>query len=53
MIDCDLYHFLDGDMEAVNSYYGEYMSSYSWAAATEAYMTWKARLEGAKDSENP
>lgn len=35
---CDLYSFLDGDIDAVNSYKGEYMSSYSWAALTEAYI---------------
>ena len=38
MLDCDLYHFLDGDIDAVNSFRGEYMSSYSWASLTEAYM---------------
>ena len=27
LIDCDLYHFLEGDEEAVNAYFGEYMSS--------------------------
>ena len=37
-IDCDMYRFFDGDPEAVNSYRGEYMSSYSWASLTEAYM---------------
>ena len=30
-IDCDYYHMLEGDMEAVNSYQGEYMSQYPWA----------------------
>ncbi len=35
---CDLYRFFEGDMEAVNTYRGEYMSSYSWASITEAYM---------------
>ena len=38
-IDCDLYRFLDGDEEAVNSYFGEYMSQYTWAADTEARLT--------------
>lgn len=38
LLDCDLYKFFDGDIEAVNSYRGEYMSSYSWASLTEAYM---------------
>ncbi|MBQ8305396.1 MAG: response regulator [Blautia sp.] len=38
MLDCDLYHFLAGDIDAVNSFRGEYMSSYAWASLTEAYM---------------
>ncbi len=38
-MDCDLFRFLKGDPEAVNSYRGEYMSSYSWASLTEAFMT--------------
>ena len=36
--DCDLYRFFEGDTAAVNAYRGEYMSSYSWASLTEAYM---------------
>ena len=36
---CDLYQFLSGDIDAVNAYHGEYMSSYPWANITEAYMT--------------
>lgn len=38
-IDCDLYRFLRGDAAAIKAYRGEYMSSYSWASVTEAYMT--------------
>ena len=30
-VDCDLYHYLEGDPEAVNAYHGEYMIDYSWA----------------------
>lgn len=37
--DCDLYRFYDGDAQTVNSYRGEYLSEYSWANMTEAYMT--------------
>lgn len=33
-IDCDYYRMLDGDMNAVNSFRGEYMSQYSWAELT-------------------
>ena len=36
--ECDLYNFFNGDISAINSYRGEYMSSYSWASLTEAYM---------------
>ena len=39
MVDCDLYRFQKRDPEALKSYRGEYMSSYSWSAPTEAYMT--------------
>ena len=38
-VDCDMYRFLNGDVDAVNSYRGEYMSNYSWASLTEAYVT--------------
>ena len=37
--DCDLYRFLDDDPEAVDSFRGEYMSSYSWASETEGFLT--------------
>lgn len=33
-IDCDYYRMLDGDMQAVNAYQGEYMNQYSWAELT-------------------
>ena len=38
LIDCDLYRFLKGDVEAVNAYRGEYMAQYSWATMTEALL---------------
>ena len=31
LLDCDLYRFLKGDLEAVNAYRGEYMRDYPWA----------------------
>ena len=37
-LDCDAYRFFSGDEEMVNSYRGEYMSSYTWASVMEAYM---------------
>ena len=38
MVDCDYYHMLEGDMNAVNSYYGEYMTQFSWAELTGARL---------------
>lgn len=37
--ECDLYQFLKGDSEAVNSFRGKYMESYSWADHMEGYLT--------------
>lgn len=39
LIDCDMYRFLDGDEDAVNAYFGEFMSQYAWASAMEAQLT--------------
>ena len=39
LIDCDMYRFLDGDMDAINAYRGEYMNQYSWSNLSEAYAT--------------
>ncbi len=36
--DCDYYDFLKGDIRAVNSYAGEYMSNYSWAEFTTGFL---------------
>ena len=33
-VDCDYYRMLDGDMDALNAYKGEYMKQYSWAEMT-------------------
>lgn len=30
-VDCDLYRTLEGDVDALNSFHGEYMIEYSWA----------------------
>ena len=35
---CDLYEFLKGSVDAVNSYAGEYMNNYSWAELTNARL---------------
>ena len=34
LVKCDYYDYLKGDILAVNSYQGEYMSQYSWAELT-------------------
>ena len=39
---CDAYRFFSGDSDVINSYRGEYMSSYSWASMTEGILFWKA-----------
>ncbi len=44
MMDCDLYRFFEGDKKAIDSYRGEYMSSYEWAMMTEAYIDQKMIL---------
>ena len=38
-IDCDLYRYLNKEKAAMESFRGEYMSSYSWASTTEGYLT--------------
>lgn len=42
LIDCDYYRMLEGDMEAVNSYRGEYMKDYSWAELSNARLYFKS-----------
>lgn len=36
--DCDYYNFLKGDIKAINSYTGEYMTNYSWAEFTTGLL---------------
>ena len=38
-IDCDLYRYLQKDRTAIESFRGEYMSSYAWGRITEGYLT--------------
>ncbi len=38
LIECDLYAFLQGDVSAVNSYYGVYMEEYSWGETTTGLL---------------
>lgn len=37
-VDCDYYRFLEGDIDAINAFHGEYMSNYSWAEFTVGYL---------------
>ena len=38
IVDCDYYRFLEGDVQAINSFTGQYMSAYSWAEFTVGYL---------------
>ena len=42
-LDCDYYRMLNGDMDAVNAYRGEYMVQYSWAELTAGRLEWEKR----------
>ena len=35
LVDCDYYRMLDGNLEAINAFRGEYMAQYSWAEMTK------------------
>ncbi|MBQ9015707.1 MAG: response regulator [Firmicutes bacterium] len=51
-IDCDYYRMLDGDVAAVNAYYGEYMNQYSWAEISHGRLSHWIRTKEA-DSAMP
>lgn len=38
IVDCDYYRFIEGDVRAINSFTGQYMSAYSWAEFTAGYL---------------
>lgn len=40
-IDCDYYHYLDGEEAVLKKFTGEYMTRYSWAETTCAYLNEK------------
>ena len=40
-VDCDYYRMLDGDMDAVNAFHGEYMVQYSWAEMTAGLLAFE------------
>ena len=41
VLDCDYYRFRNGEITAVNSYQGEFMSQYSWAEFVTGYIEQK------------
>lgn len=43
---CDAYLFYSGDSDMINTYRGEYMSSYSWASMTESILSWRTMSKG-------
>lgn len=45
MIDCDYYRMLEGDMDALNAYHGEYMKEYSWAEITNARLEFQSKKQ--------
>ena len=38
LVDCDLYRYLNNDEDAINAYFGEYMSQYTWASDREVRL---------------
>ncbi len=38
-VDCDLFHFLNGDESYVNNFDGTYMLNYSWSEWTASYLS--------------
>lgn len=45
-IPCDYYDFCNGDVTALNTYAGEYMSKYSWAEMTNGWLSRKTNNGG-------
>ncbi len=48
-VECDYFNFIRGDLNAVNSYMGEYMTNYSWAEFTTASLYKKTKMDGAEE----
>ena len=44
MVDCDYYRMLEGDMNAINSYGGSYMTEYSWAELTAGQLQFRKHI---------
>ena len=49
-VDCDYYRFLKGDVDAINTFHGEYMSNYSWAELTTAFLHQQSNYEKIKQN---
>lgn len=49
-VDCDYYRFLKGDIDAINTFHGEYMSNYSWAELTTAFLNERSNHEKIKQN---
>ncbi|MEG2814144.1 MAG: response regulator [Oscillospiraceae bacterium] len=45
-IDCDYHNWMQGDIEAINAYRGEYMSQYSWGEFTHGGIEMTATASG-------
>ena len=43
LISCDAWRFFQGDPDAIQAFFGEYLSNYSWARITEGAMAGKNR----------
>ena len=43
-VECDYYHYLQGDTAVINQFHGEYMRQYSWAEMTIAALE-RSRLQ--------
>lgn len=44
-VDCDYYRFLEGDLDAIKSFQGEYMSNFSWAEFTSAFLNQQSGIK--------
>lgn len=50
MVECDLYHILDGESEGLKSYDGYYLKEYSWSEVRNGQLN---RLKEAADNSKP
>lgn len=43
LVDCDYFRMLDGDVQALNTFSGEYMKQYSWAEMTTGRLIYRKK----------